>query len=44
MRDIVENKDIDIQYTWNEDSPADIITKNTPEAYFARHMKKITEG
>ena len=41
---MVENKDIDIQYIRIEDNPADIMTKNTSEAYFSRHMKRITEG
>ena len=44
MRGKVENKDIDIPYIWNEDKPADIMTKNTQEADFARHMKRITQG
>ena len=44
MRDMVEEKDIGIQYIWSEDIPVDITTKNTPGADFARHMKRTTEG
>ena len=40
MRDVVEDKDIDIQYIQIEDDPADIITKNTLEAYFAKTHEK----
>ena len=43
LNDMVEYKDIDIQYIRSEDNPADIMTKNTSEAYFTRHMKRITE-
>ena len=41
---MVEEKDIDIQYIWSEENPADIMPNNTSEAYFARHMRRITEG
>ena len=41
---MVVDKDIDIQYIRSKDNPVDIITKKTLEAYFARHMKSITEG
>ena len=41
---MVEENDIDIQYIWSEDNPADIMTKNTSEADFARHVKRIIEG
>ena len=34
---MVEEKDI-------EENPADIMTNNTSEADFARHMRRITEG
>ena len=44
LRYMVEVKDIDIQYIWSEENPADIMTKNTSEADFARHMRWITEG
>ena len=44
MREMVEEKDIDIHYIRSEDNSAEIMTKNTPEAYFARHTKRITEG
>ena len=29
MQDMVEDKGIEIQYIWNEDNPADIMTKKT---------------
>ena len=41
---MVEEKDIDIQYILSEGNPADIMTKNTLKADFARHMINITEG
>ena len=44
LRDMVKNKDIDIQYIWSEDNPAEIITKDTSEKGFVRQMKRITEG
>ena len=40
---MVEYKDIYIHYIRSEDNPADIMTKNTSEADFERHMKIITE-
>ena len=44
LRDMVEDKDIYIQYIQSEDNPEDIMTKNTLEAYFSKHTKRITEG
>ena len=44
MQDMVEEKDIDIQYIRDEENPAHIMTKNTLEEDFARHMRRITEG
>ena len=45
LRDIVEDKDIDIQYIWSEDNPAYIMTINTQKADFVKaHLKRITEG
>ena len=44
MRGMVEENDIDIQYIWSEENSSDIMTKDTSEAYFARHMRRITEG
>ena len=43
LRYMGEYKDIDIQYIWSEDNPASILTKNTLEADFVKHMKRITE-
>ena len=43
LRDMVEYNDIDIQYISIEDNPSDIMTKNTSEANFKRHMKIIAE-
>ena len=40
----MEDKDIDIQYIRSGDNPADIMTKNNLEEYFARHRIRITEG
>ena len=44
MRDMAEDKDIDIQYIRSEDNPSDIMTRNTPKAYFVKHMNTTTEG
>ena len=44
LRNIVEDKDIDIWYICREDNPANIMTKNNLEADFERHMKRITDG
>ena len=41
LRGMVEDKNIDIQYILSADNPADIITNNTSEAYFVRHVKSI---
>ena len=41
MRDMVEDKDIDIHYIWSEYNSADIITKNTLKADLTRHMHSI---
>ena len=43
LRDMMEEKDINIQYMGSEDNPAYILTNNTSGADFARHMKRITE-
>ena len=42
--DMVEDKDIDIQYIRSKYNPADIMKKNTLEADFTRNMKMIIEG
>ena len=44
LRDMVEEKDIGIQCIRSEENPAYIMTKNTLEAGFVRHMRRITEG
>ena len=41
---MMEDKDIDIKYIRSEDKPADMMTKNTSEEDFIRHMKRIKEG
>ena len=41
---MVEEKDINIQYIWSEEKLAEITTKNSSEEYFARNMRRITEG
>ena len=42
LRDIVEDKDVDIQYIPSEYNPTDIMTNNTLEADFVKDMKMIT--
>ena len=37
-------KGIDIQSIRSEENPDDIMTKNTSEVDFARHMRRISEG
>ena len=44
LRDMVEEKDIYIQYIRSKYNPAEIMTKNTSEADFSRHMKKTKKG
>ena len=44
LQEMAEEKDIDIQYIRSEVNPAEIMTENTSEADFARHMRRITEG
>ena len=44
LQEMVDERDIDIQYIRSEYNPADIMTKNTSEADFAGRMKNITEG
>ena len=44
LREMVEEKDIDIQYIRSEENPYDIMNNNTPEVNFARHIQRITEG
>ena len=41
---MVEDKYIDIWCIRSEDNPAEIMTKNTPEADLEIHLKRITEG
>ena len=42
LQDMVDDKDIYIQYIRNEDNPVEIMIKNTSEADFSRHTKIIT--
>ena len=42
LRDMVEEKYIDIEYIRSENNPYDIMSKKTSEANFARHMIRIT--
>ena len=44
LRDMVEDKDIDIHYIWSEDNLAEITTKNTSKSDCMNHMKRMTEG
>ena len=43
LRYMVKEKGIDIQYIWSEENPADVMTENTSEEDFERHIKRITE-
>ena len=42
LRDMVEDKDIDIQYIWIEDNLVEIMTENTSKSDCMKHMKRIT--
>ena len=42
LKDMVEDNDIDIHYVWSEYKPTEIMTNNTLEEDFSRHMKRIT--
>ena len=44
LKDIVEDKDIDIKYIWSEEKPEYVMTKNTSEASFVKYTRRITEG
>ena len=44
MRDMVEDKDIYIEYIRSEEKPVDIMTKDFSEADYFKHTKRITEG
>ena len=44
MRDMVEEKDIDIKYIGSKENPAEIMTKNCSENDHSKHAKRITEG
>ena len=44
LRDMVEDKDMDIKDITIKENPAGIMMKNCSEAYYVKHMKMITEG
>ena len=44
LQDMMEEKDIYIQYNRSEDNSEDIMKENTSESDFARRIKVITEG
>ena len=44
LRDMAEDKDIDIWYIRSKYDPEVITTRNNSEAYLTRHMKRITQG
>ena len=44
LRDMVDDKDIDIKYIRIEENPADIMMKNCSEADYVKHMKRIKDG
>ena len=44
LRNMVEDKYIDIQYIRSEDNPTYIMTKNTLVEDFSIHMKRVLEG
>ena len=44
LREMVEDKDMDIKYIRSEENPAYIMTKNGSETYYDKHTKNIKEG
>ena len=44
LRDMMEDKVIDIKYIRIEEHPAEIMTKNFLETDFLKHTKRIIEG
>ena len=44
LKDMVEEKYVDIKYISREENPAVIMTNNCSEADHAKHAKRITEG
>ena len=44
LREVVQDKDIDINYICSKENPVGIMTKNTSEVDFVKHVKRITEG
>ena len=44
MRDMVEDKDMDIKYIRSEENPSNIMTNNCSEDDYVKHMKSIMEG
>ena len=43
LREMVEDKDMDIKYIRSEEKPADIMTNDFSEANYVKHMKRIME-
>ena len=44
VRDLLENKLLDIRFQRSEKNSSDILTKNTAKDTFEKHTKKIREG
>ena len=44
LRDVLEEKDINIKYIKSKEIPVDIITKTCSEADHAKHENRLTEG
>ena len=44
LRDLRDNKRLDIRFKRSEDNASDIMTKNTPRAIHFRHTKSIRSG
>ena len=43
LRDVVDDRDIDIKYINSEENPAGIMTKNFPKAEHGKHTNSIIE-
>ncbi|KAL0713206.1 hypothetical protein Bca4012_020184 [Brassica carinata] len=41
IRELEKNQDVDIEYVWSCDNPADLFTKGLPTTSFRKHVNRI---
>ena len=44
LKDMLEDKDMNVTYIVLKENPADILMRNYPKADYVKHMKRILEG